>query len=112
MKYTYILCGLLTGVLLGVDFSVMAQTGGFAELKVINEKKTPIAGATVQLVQDDRIVFESTTGPAGVVQWTQQKVATGRYIVRLSKGGSRIAMAIQVQYNDVGWVYYAVRFIE
>lgn len=83
--------------------------GGFAQMTVVDKHDKPISGVTVSIVKDGNTVFKSTTGPAGVVQWSKKKVPEGKYIIRIKKGDYAFAAGLDMEYKKVGWVMFTHR---
>ena len=86
--------------------SASAQQGGLAELKILGRDGAPVAGVTIQLVQDGRVVYANTTLASGVVQWSSDRVPAGHYILRVTKGNFYQSMGFDVLYQRVGWSFY------
>lgn len=100
----------VSAVLLASHLFAQGGLGGFAQLKVVDSRGNPVAGITVELVQNERQVFRSTTGKAGVVQWSKTKVPAGRYICRVYRGRNYKSFGFQVSYKDVGWSIWECKF--
>lgn len=89
-----------------LSFPVLSNSelGGFAELKIINKYGNPVPRVNISLVRNNSIVYSSTTGNAGVVQWSRKRIPEGYYILRIRKGSYYMSMGLNMKYRKFGWV--------
>jgi len=84
-----------------------ARADGFAQLKVVDRRGSPVSGASVRL-EGGRVTYSNITGPAGVVQWSSSRVPAGRYIVRVSKGRRYVSAGLAVRYREGRWAFFRI----